>query len=372
EVPGRRSVREHSRRAAGRARGPGCKPPRHHRSCDRLPRLSVFAGRPGSDRAQLLPSASRLRRREIQVPVPVGADVHDRRGVWRMVRRAEEILRRRRGLRPDSTGRMMKGASRRVLPGFGLTLGFTIAYLSVIVLIPLSTIFFRSAALGPADFWAVISAPRTLAACRLSFMAAFAAAMINCVFGLAVAWTLVRYEFPMRGIVDAMVDLPFALPTSVAGITLTAIYASNGWIGRWFVPLGIVAALTFVGLPFVVRTVQPVLEEIDLELEEAAATLGANRLQTFARVTLPTLMPAVLTGFTLAFARAIGEYGSVVFISGNLPMKTEVLPLLIMSKLEQFDYGGATAIGVLMLAISFVLLYGVNSIQKWSARRLAA
>jgi sulfate transport system permease protein len=276
---------------------------------------------------------------------------------------------------------MMKGASRRVLPGFGLTLGFTIAYLSVIVLIPLSTIFFRSAALGPADFWAVISAPRTLAACRLSFMAAFAAAMINCVFGLAVAWTLVRYEFPMRGIVDAMVDLPFALPTSVAGITLTAIYASNGWIGRWFVllgikiafaPLGIVAALTFVGLPFVVRTVQPVLEEIDLELEEAATTLGANRLQTFARVTLPTLMPAVLTGFTLAFARAIGEYGSVVFISGNLPMKTEVLPLLIMSKLEQFDYGGATAIGVLMLAISFVLLYGVNSIQKWSARRLAA
>jgi sulfate transport system permease protein len=276
---------------------------------------------------------------------------------------------------------MMKGASRRVLPGFGLTLGFTIAYLSVIVLIPLSTIFFRSAALGPADFWAVISAPRTLAACRLSFMAAFAAAMINCVFGLAVAWTLVRYEFPMRGIVDAMVDLPFALPTSVAGITLTAIYASNGWIGRWFAPLGIkiafaplgiVAALTFVGLPFVVRTVQPVLEEIDLELEEAAATLGANRLQTFARVTLPTLMPAVLTGFTLAFARAIGEYGSVVFISGNLPMKTEVLPLLIMSKLEQFDYGGATAIGVLMLAISFVLLYGVNSIQKWSAGRLAA
>ncbi len=275
----------------------------------------------------------------------------------------------------------MKGASRRVLPGFGLTLGFTIAYLSVIVLIPLSTIFFRSAALGPADFWAVISAPRTLAACRLSFMAAFAAAMINCVFGLAVAWTLVRYEFPMRGIVDAMVDLPFALPTSVAGITLTAIYASNGWIGRWFAPLGIkiafaplgiVAALTFVGLPFVVRTVQPVLEEIDLELEEAAATLGANRLQTFARVTLPTLMPAVLTGFTLAFARAIGEYGSVVFISGNLPMKTEVLPLLIMSKLEQFDYGGATAIGVLMLAISFVLLYGVNSIQKWSAGRLAA
>ena len=275
----------------------------------------------------------------------------------------------------------MKGASRRVLPGFGLTLGFTIAYLSAIVLIPLSTIFFKSAALGPADFWAVISAPRTLAACRLSFMAAFAAAVINCVFGLAVAWTLVRYEFPMRGIVDAMVDLPFALPTSVAGITLTAIYASNGWIGRWFVllgikiafaPLGIVAALTFVGLPFVVRTVQPVLEEIDLELEEAAATLGANRLQTFARVTLPTLVPAVLTGFTLAFARAIGEYGSVVFISGNLPMKTEVLPLLIMSKLEQFDYGGATAIGVLMLAISFVLLYGVNSIQKWSARRLAA
>ena len=270
---------------------------------------------------------------------------------------------------------------RGVLPGFGLTLGFTVAYLSALVLIPLSTIFLKSASLTVHEFWAIITAPRTLAACRLSLLAALAGAVINCVFGLTVAWTLVRYEFPGRNLIDAMVDLPFALPTSVAGITLTAIYSTNGWIGKWlaplgvkiaFAPLGIVIALTFVGLPFVVRTVQPVLEELDPELEEAAATLGANRLQTFIRVSLPALFPAILTGFTLAFARAIGEYGSVVFISGNLPMHTEVLPLLIMSKLEQFDYAGATAIAVVMLVISFVLLFGVNQLQRWSAHRLAA
>ncbi len=267
------------------------------------------------------------------------------------------------------------------IPGFGLTLGITVAYLSVIVLIPLSTIFFKTAAIGIHEFFAVVAAPRTLAACRLSFFAATIAAIINSAFGVAVAWTLVRYDFPMRGAIDAMVDLPFALPTSVAGIILTALYAGNGWIGRWltpfgvkvaFAPAGVVVALTFVGLPFVVRTLQPVLEDLDPELEEAAATLGASRLQAFTRVTLPALLPAILAGFTLAFARAIGEYGSVVFISGNLPMRTEVLPLLIMSKLEQFDYAGAAAIAMVTLLISAVLLFAANVLQRWSARRLTA
>lgn len=275
----------------------------------------------------------------------------------------------------------MTQGKNRVLPGFRLALGFTLVYLLVIVVAPLSTIFFKSATLSWREFWATITAPRTLAACRLSFVASLVAAVVNSVFGTVVAWTLVRYEFPAQGIVDAMVDLPFALPTSVAGITLTAIYATNGWIGRYFeamgiriafTPLGIVVALTFVGLPFVVRTLQPVLEELELELEEAAATLGANRLQTFVRVTFPGLVPALLTGFALAYARAIGEYGSVVFISGNLPMRTEVLPLLIMGKLEQFDYPGATAVAVLMLVISAGLLFGVNLLQRWSTRRIAA
>jgi sulfate/thiosulfate transport system permease protein len=274
----------------------------------------------------------------------------------------------------------MTQGTNRVLPGFRLALGFTLIYLLVIVVAPLSTIFFKSATLTWHEFWATITAPRTVAACRLSFMASFVAAVINSIFGTIVAWTLVRYEFPARGIIDAMVDLPFALPTSVAGITLTAIYATNGWIGRYFeplgikiafTPLGIVVALTFVGLPFVVRTLQPVLEELELELEEAAATLGANRLQTFVRVTFPGLVPALLTGFALAYARAIGEYGSVVFISGNLPMRTEVLPLLIMGKLEQFDYAGATAVAVLMLVISAGLLFGVNLLQRWSTQRIA-
>jgi len=275
----------------------------------------------------------------------------------------------------------MTRGTNRVLPGFRLALGFTLTYLLVIVIAPLSTIFFKSATLTWHEFWATIAAPRTLAACRLSFVASFVAALVNSVFGTVVAWTLVRYEFPARGIIDAMVDLPFALPTSVAGITLTAIYATNGWIGRYFeplgikiafTPLGIVVAMTFVGLPFVVRTLQPVLEELELELEEAAATLGANRLQTFVRVTFPGLVPAVLTGFALAYARAIGEYGSVVFISGNLAMRTEVLPLLIMGKLEQFDYAGATAVAVLMLVISAGLLFSVNLLQRYGTRRIAA
>ena len=275
----------------------------------------------------------------------------------------------------------MTRGTKRVLPGFGLAFGFTLAYLLVIVVAPLSTIFFKSATLTWHEFWATITAPRTLAACRLSFVASFVAALVNSVFGTVVAWTLVRYEFPARGVIDAMVDLPFALPTSVAGITLTTIYATNGWIGRYFAPLGIkiaftplgiVVALTFVGLPFVVRTLQPVLEELELELEEAAATLGANRLQTLVRVTLPGVVPALLTGFALAYARAIGEYGSVVFISGNLAMRTEVLPLLIMGKLEQFDYAGATAVAVLMLVISAGLLFSVNLLQRWSTRRIAA
>jgi sulfate transport system permease protein len=274
-------------------------------------------------------------------------------------------------------------ASKRnnVLPGFNLTLGFTLAYLGIVVLIPLSTIFFKTFTLTWAEFWHAVLSPRTLAAYKLSFGASLAGALINSVFGFVVAWTLVRYEFPARKLIDVMVDLPFALPTSVAGITLTAIYAQNGWLGRIlepmgikvaFAPLGIVVALTFVGLPFVVRTVQPVLEDLDEEYEEAAATLGAGRLQTFVKVIVPALIPALLTGFALAFARALGEYGSVVFISGNMPMHTEVVPLLIMAKLEQFDYAGATAIAVVMLVASFLLLLGVNVLQRWSSQRLTA
>jgi len=274
-------------------------------------------------------------------------------------------------------------ASKRnnVLPGFNLTLGVTLAYLGIVVLIPLSTIFLKTFTLTWAEFWHAVMSPRTLAAYRLSFGASLAGALINSVFGFVVAWTLVRYEFPFKKLIDVMIDLPFALPTSVAGITLTAIYAQNGWLGRWlephgikvaFAPLGVVVALTFVGLPFTVRTIQPVLEDLDVEYEEAAATLGAGRLQTFTRVIAPALIPALLTGFALAFARALGEYGSVVFISGNMPMRTEVVPLLIMAKLEQFDYAGATAIAVVMLLVSFLLLLGVNILQRWSSQRLAA
>ena len=265
-----------------------------------------------------------------------------------------------------------------ILPGFNLALGFTLLYLSLIVLIPLSAAFIRTAELTWPEFWAIITTPRVLASYRLTFGASFAAALVNAAFGLLVAWVLVRYDFPGKKIVDALVDLPFALPTAVAGISLTALYAGNGWIGQYleplgikvaFTPLGIFVALTFIGLPFVVRTVQPVLEDIEAELEEAAATLGANRWQTFTRVIFPVLFPALITGFALAFARAVGEYGSVIFIAGNMPMISEITPLLIITKLEQYDYAGATALSVVMLVISFILLLIINLLQWWSRRR---
>ena len=267
-----------------------------------------------------------------------------------------------------------------MLPGFGLSMGITLTYLSLLVLLPLATIFFRSAEFGWGHFWSSATSPRVLASYRLSFVASLIGATINAVMGLLVAWVLVRYRFPGRKVVDALVDLPFALPTAVAGIALTTLYAPAGWIGQYFehlgikvafTPLGIVVALTFIGLPFVVRTVQPVLQDLEREVEEASASLGASRWQTFRRVLLPPIMPALLTGFALAFARAVGEYGSVVFISGNMPMKTEIAPLLIMTKLEQFDYAGATAIAVVMLIFSFVVLLTINVLQ-WLGRRRAA
>ncbi len=262
-----------------------------------------------------------------------------------------------------------------VLPGFDLALGFALLYLGLIVLIPLSAVFLKTFTLSWAAFWDTVTAPRVLASYRLTFGASLAAALLNAVFGLLVAWVLVRYRFPFQRVVDALVDLPFALPTAVAGIALTALYAENGWIGQWlpvkvaFTPLGVFVALTFIGLPFVVRTVQPVLEDLHKELEEAAATLGATRGQTFRMVILPTLAPALLTGFALAFARALGEYGSVIFIAGNMPMVSEITPLLIITKLEQYDYAGATAIAVVMLVIAFVLLLLINLIQAWTRRR---
>ena len=270
---------------------------------------------------------------------------------------------------------------KSVVPGFGLTLGLSMLYLSLLVLIPLSSIFLKTATLTWDQFLGHVASPRALAAYRLSFGAAFLGATINAVFGLLVAWVLVRYEFPGRRIIDGLVDLPFALPTAVAGIALTAVYAENGWLGQplmalgikaAFTEIGVVIALTFIGLPFVVRTVQPVLADLEAEIEEAAASLGASRWQTFARVILPTLMPAVVTGFTLAFARAVGEYGSVVFISGNMPLRTEIAPLIIVTKLEQFDYAGATAVAVVMLLASFVLLLALNLLQRWSSRFSAA
>jgi sulfate transport system permease protein len=266
---------------------------------------------------------------------------------------------------------------KTVVPGFGLTLGLSMLYLSLLVLIPLSSIFLKTATLTWDQFFGHIASPRALAAYQLSFGAAFLGAAINGVFGLLVAWVLVRYDFPGRRVIDGLVDLPFALPTAVAGIALTAVYAENGWLGRplmafgikaAFTEVGVVIALTFIGLPFVVRTVQPVLADLEAEIEEAAASLGATRLQTFARVILPTVMPAVVTGFTLAFARAVGEYGSVVFISGNMPLRTEIAPLIIVTKLEQFDYAGATAIAVVMLLVSFVMLLALNLLQRWSNR----
>jgi sulfate transport system permease protein len=268
-----------------------------------------------------------------------------------------------------------------VLPGFGLSLGFTLLYLSLLVLVPLGATFLKTFSMQWPDFVATVTAPRVLASYRLTFGASFLAAAINAGFGLLVAWVLVRYRFPGKRIVDALVDLPFALPTAVAGIALATVYAQNGWIGRLFepfgvkiayTPLGVLVALTFIGLPFVVRTVQPVLEDLEAELEEAAATLGATRWQTFARVIFPTLLPALLTGFALAFARAIGEYGSVIFIAGNMPMVSEITPLLIITKLEQYDYAGATALAVVMLCVSFVLLLAINGLQWWTRRRGAA
>ncbi|MFT3819729.1 MAG: sulfate ABC transporter permease subunit CysT [Rubrivivax sp.] len=262
-----------------------------------------------------------------------------------------------------------------VLPGFDLALGFALLYLSLIVLIPLSAAFLKTFTLSWAQFVDAVATPRVLASYRLTFGASFAAALLNAVFGLVVAWVLVRYRFPAKRFVDALVDLPFALPTAVAGIALTAIYAQNGWIGRWlpfkvsFTPLGVWVALVFIGLPFVVRTLQPVLEDLNRELEEAAATLGASRWQTFAKVIFPIVTPALLTGFALAFARALGEYGSVIFIAGNMPMVSEITPLLIITKLEQYDYAGATAIAVVMLVAAFVLLLVINLLQAWSRKR---
>ncbi len=267
--------------------------------------------------------------------------------------------------------------ARNILPGFGLSLGFTLAYLGLIVLVPLSAAFLRAAGMSWHDFVAAVASPRVIAAYRLSFGASLAAGFVNALFGLVVAWVLVRYRFPGRRVVDALVDLPFALPTAVAGIALTSLYSSHGWVGRWLAPLGIqvaftwtgvFVALTFIGLPFVVRTVQPVLQELEPEIEEAASTLGASRLQTITRILLPELAPSLLTGFALAFARALGEYGSIVFISGNMPMRTEIVPLLIITKLEQYDYRGATAIAVVMLVASFTLLLLINLLQKWSSR----
>lgn len=290
------------------------------------------------------------------------------------------------------------GQRRSVLPGFGLSLGFTLAYLGLVVLIPLSAAFIKTSGMSWTDFVAAVASPRVLASYRVSFGLSLLAALVNAVFGLILAWVLVRYSFPGRRIMDGLVDLPFALPTAVAGIALTAIYARNGWVGQWLEPVwaagvhrlgavipgvdwagwlgvklafdrpGIFLALTFIGLPFVVRTLQPVLAELEPELEEAAATLGANRWQTMTRVILPELLPAIITGFALAFARALGEYGSVVFIAGNMPMRSEITPLLIITKLEQYDYRGATAIAVVMLVASFFLLLLINLLQKWSRR----
>ena len=269
-------------------------------------------------------------------------------------------------------------SNRNALPGFNLSLGYTLTWLSLIVLIPLAAVFIKTAELTLEQFWFVVTTPRVVASYKLTFGASLAAAAINAVFGLLLAWSLVRYTFPGKKIVDSLVDLPFALPTAVAGIALTALWAGNGWIGRIieplgikvaFTPLGVLLALVFIGLPFVVRTVQPVLEDLQIEIEEAAASLGANRWQTIRKVIFPTLFPALLTGFALAFARAVGEYGSVIFIAGNIPMVSEITPLMIITKLEQYDYRGATAIASVMLIVSFILLITINSLQAWTAKR---
>ncbi|GIP38824.1 sulfate ABC transporter permease [Paenibacillus sp. J31TS4] len=271
----------------------------------------------------------------------------------------------------------MRNTSKRLLPGFGLTMGFSLLYLSLLVLIPLSAVFLKAATLSWDQFWQTVLNPRVLASFRLTFLTSLGAAAVNAVFGLLVAWVLVRYRFPGRRFLDGLIDIPFALPTAVAGIALTTLYADSGWIGALFAPLGIklaytpigiTIALVFIGLPFVVRTVQPVLQELDHSFEEASACLGASRTRTLWKVVLPELLPALLTGFALAFARGLGEYGSVVFISGNMPMKTEIAPLLIMTKLEQFDYAGATAIAAVLLVLSFLLLFVINGLQRRANR----
>lgn len=278
-------------------------------------------------------------------------------------------------------GGMIRNKKNCILPGFSLSLGFSLFYLGLIVLIPLSAMFLKAAGLGWSGFWTLVTNPRVVAAFKLSFGVALAAAFVNSIFGFLTAWVLVRYRFPFRRFIDGLVDLPFALPTAVSGIVLTAIYSENGWMGHpldtlgikvAFTPLGIAIALIFVGLPFVVRTVQPVIQSLEPEMEETAATLGANRWQTFTRVLLPGLAPAVITGFSLAFARGLGEYGSVVFISGNMPMRTEIAPLLIITKLEQFDTAGATAIAAVMLIVSFVILFTINMFLHWSKKFLVA
>ncbi len=287
-------------------------------------------------------------------------------------------------LTPSALSGRQRGSSFRrphsVLPGFNLSLGYTLGYLTLIVLIPIAAVFLKTSELSFAEFWKVVTAPRVLASYKLSFGASMIAAAINAVFGLMLAWVLVRYSFPGKRIVDALVDLPFALPTAVAGIALTALYARNGWIGQYvegvlgikiaFAPAGVLVALVFIGLPFVVRTVQPILEDLETELEEAAASLGARRWQTFRYVLLPILLPALLTGFALAFARAVGEYGSVIFIAGNIPLVSEITPLIIITKLEQYDYVGATAVALVMLLFSFVLLLVINALQAWSSRSI--
>jgi sulfate/thiosulfate transport system permease protein len=279
---------------------------------------------------------------------------------------------------PDGTARRRSRRTFRALPGFGLTMGCTLLYVSLIVLIPISTAFVRSAELGPAKFWHVVTTPRVLASLRLSFGAALLAAALNAVFGFIIAWALTRQRFPGRRLFDAIIDLPFALPTAVAGIALTALYAPNGWIGQLllplgirvaYTPLGIVVALAFVSLPFVVRTLQPVLGDLDREVERAAETLGASRFQSFIWVVLPSIWPTLPTGVALGFSRAVGEYGSVIFIAGNIPMVSEIAPLMIMTKLEQYQYAEATAIAVVMLLASFALMFGINGLQLWAQRR---
>ena len=272
----------------------------------------------------------------------------------------------------------MFGKKKSILPGFGISLGYTIFYLSIIVLIPIAGLFVKSSALSFQEFWDIITEPRVIASYKLSFGTSFLAALVNSIFGLLIAWVLVRYDFFGKKIIDALVDLPFALPTAVAGITLATIYSKNGWFGRFlepagifvaYKPAGIFVALVFIGLPFIVRSVQPVIEELDREVEEAAASLGANRLQTFLKIIFPSILPSLISGFILAFARGLGEYGSVVFISGNMPMISEITPLLILTKLEQYDYPGATALAVSLLLISFALFFSINLLQWWSANR---